>query len=42
VYVVDDLRLYLITARFFSAELLEAEDATVDKVIDSIAFTDEE
>ncbi len=42
VYVVDGQRLYLVTARFFSAELMEAEDATVDKVIESIEFTDGE
>ena len=42
VYVVDGLRLYLITARFFSADLLDAQDGAVDAVIESIAFTDED
>lgn len=41
-YVVDGLRLYLITARFYSAEMLELESPTVDAVLESIEFTGEE
>jgi hypothetical protein len=39
VYIVAGLRLYLITARFFSAEMMEAQAGVVDKVIESIEFT---
>lgn len=42
VYVVNGLRLYLITARFFSAEMMEANDGVVDAAIESIQFTDGE
>ncbi len=39
VYVLNGLRLYLITARFFSAETMDAQSAAVDAVIESIEFT---
>lgn len=39
VYVLDGLRLYLITARFFSADMMDGQDRVVDKVIESIEFT---
>jgi hypothetical protein len=39
IYVVDGLRLYLITARFFSADMMDAQARVVDKVIESIEFT---
>jgi len=42
VYIVDGLRLYLITARFFSAEMMDGQARVVDKVIESIEFTAEE
>jgi hypothetical protein len=42
VYVVNGLRLYLITARFFSAEMMDAHAGVVDAVIESIQFTDGE
>jgi hypothetical protein len=39
VYVLNGLRLYLITARFFSAETMDAQSAVVDGVIASIEFS---
>ena len=42
VYVVDGMRLYLITARFFSADMMDEQDRVVDAVIKSIEFTDGE
>jgi len=39
VYVLNGLRLYLITARFYSAETMDAQSTTVDAVIESIEFT---
>jgi hypothetical protein len=39
IYVVDGVRLYLITARFFSADMMDAQARVVDKVIESIEFT---
>jgi len=39
VYVLNGLRLYLITARSFSAETMDAQSAVVDGVIESIEFT---
>ena len=41
IYAVKELRLYLITARFFSADEMEAQAAVVDAVIASIHFTGE-
>ena len=39
VYIMNGSRLYLITARFFSAEMMEAQAGVVDAVIESIIFT---
>jgi len=39
VYILYGQRLYLITARFFSAETMEAQAGAVDTVIESIKFT---
>ena len=41
IYVVDGLRLYLITARFDTAELMETYGPVIDAVIASIHFTGE-
>ena len=41
VYVLNELRLYLITTRFFSAEMMESQAATVDAIIASLHFTGE-
>ncbi len=41
IYAVKELRLYLITARFFSADEMEAQAGVVDAVIASIHFTGE-
>ena len=42
IYAVKELRLYLITARFFSADEMQAYSGVVDAVIESIHFTGEE
>ena len=39
VYILNYPFLYLITARFFSAEMMEAQAGVVDAVIESIEFT---
>jgi hypothetical protein len=39
VYVLNGLRLYLITARSFSADTMNAQSAVVDAVIESIEFS---
>lgn len=39
VYILEGQRLYLVTARFFSAETMDAYAGVVDQVIESIDFT---
>jgi hypothetical protein len=39
VYILDGQRLYLTTARFFTAEMMAAQAGVVDQVIESIQFT---
>ena len=39
VYILNYPFLYLITARFFSAEMMESQSGVVDAVIESIQFT---